>query len=234
MTATISRRVDVTDDLWKLWITPEGPFPFTAGQYCTIGTHGLERPYSIASAPHEAGLELFLERVPPPHGRLTPLLRELRVGEAVTLRPRPKGRFRLRPEFRHHVCIATVTGIAPFVSMLRTHLHEPSGDLRFHVLHGASYADEFGYDAEFRAAAARYDFVRYMPAVSRPGDARNAGWTGATGRIHTLIEPYLGAQALPAKETCFYACGHPGMVTCVQEQWTGKGYTVEVERFWTD
>ena len=203
------------------------------GQYCTIGTGGVERPYSIASAPHEEELELFIELVQPPHGKLTRLLHQLQEGAAVTLRPQPKGRFAFRPEFRNHVFVATVTGIAPFVSMLRSHLHRPTGEPQFHGLEGASYADEFGYATEMRDLAATHAFVHYVPSVSRPGDARNAGWTGATGRINALVEPHLASHALAPDETCIYACGHPAMIDDVRER-LGGAYTVELERFWTD
>jgi ferredoxin--NADP+ reductase len=230
--ATLTRRVDVTADLRKIWLTPSAPFTFTPGQYCTIGTGGLERPYSIASAPHEPELELFLELVPPPHGRLTPLLFALGEGADVTLRPRAKGLFVLTPGFRHHVFVATVTGIAPYVSMIRSHLHQPAGTPQFHVLEGASFADEFGYAAELRDYATRHGFVHYLPSVSRPSDTRNAGWTGATGRINTLVEQYLSTHALATDDTCVYACGHPMMIEDVQHRLAGSGYTVVVERFW--
>jgi ferredoxin--NADP+ reductase len=233
MTAVITSRVDLTADLWKIRLAPARPFLFTPGQYCTIGTGGVERPYSIASAPHEDELELFLELVPPPHGTLTPLLHQLPVGAEVTLRPHAKGRFALRPEFRHHVCIATVTGIAPYVSMLRSHLHRPTGAPQFHVLDGASYADELGYAAELGDYAAEHAFVHYVPSVSRPGDARNVGWAGATGRINTLVEQHLATHTLAPDDTCIYACGHPAMIEDVRTR-VGGVYTVEFERFWND
>ena len=73
----VLRRRDVTADLWAVWIEkPEG-FTFKPGQYCTIGVDGIERAYSIVSAPHEDDLELFVELVPPPDGVLTPKLWEL-------------------------------------------------------------------------------------------------------------------------------------------------------------
>jgi ferredoxin-NADP reductase len=50
--------------------------------------------------------------------------------------------------------VATVTGIAPFVSMLRFTLHHGDRRFRFRVLQGASYQDEFAYRAELQAAAA--------------------------------------------------------------------------------
>lgn len=232
-TAVITMRVDLTADLWKLRLRPALPFVFTPGQYCTIGTAGLERPYSIASAPHEEELELFLELVQPPHGTLTPLLFQLPVGAEVTLRPHAKGRFALRPEFRNHVCIATVTGIAPYVSMLRAHLHHPTDAPQFHVLQGASYADEFGYAAEIGDYATSHAFVHYLPSVSRPGETRNAGWTGATGRINTLVDQYLATHDLAPNDTCIYACGHPAMINDVQTR-LGARYTIEFERFWQD
>ena len=82
-----------TDLDQPLELSPEEKFDFKPGQYCTIGTGGIERAYSIASSPDEDQIELFVELVPPPDGNLTPLLNDLKVGEAVTIRPRAKGIF---------------------------------------------------------------------------------------------------------------------------------------------
>src|SRR5688572_11561888 len=153
--ATIVRRVDLTPEHFKIWLRTAEPFPFEPGQYCTVGVASVERPYSIVSSPREPLLELFVELIPPPRGHLTPLLHALNVGDTVTLRPRAKGVFLLRPEFRNHVMVATVTGIAPFVSMLRYWLEGPADDSRMYVLEGASFRDEFGYDDELTALAQR-------------------------------------------------------------------------------
>ena len=49
--AKVLKRKDVTDELLLIWVKrPEG-LSFKAGQYCTIGIGGIERAYSIASAP---------------------------------------------------------------------------------------------------------------------------------------------------------------------------------------
>ncbi|HHZ63599.1 MAG TPA: hypothetical protein EYN53_13305, partial [Dehalococcoidia bacterium] len=85
---TILKRTDITEDLWLVWMEkPEG-FTFKPGQYCTLGVNGIERAYSISSAPYEEDLELFVELVPPPDGNLTPLLNELNVGDKLSIRPR--------------------------------------------------------------------------------------------------------------------------------------------------
>ena len=133
------------------------------------------------SSPREPLLELFVELIPPPLGHLTPLLHALKVGDTVTLRPRAKGVFLLRPEFRNHVMVSTVTGVAPFVSMLRHWLEGPVDDRRMYVLEGASFRDEFGYDDELAALAERHANVHFVPTCSRPDDPRNAVGTGRSG-----------------------------------------------------
>lgn len=234
MPARITKRADVTDELWKIWLRPGEAFSFRPGQYCTIGTGGIERPYSIVSSPLEREIELFIERVPSPHGNLTPLLHELQVGAEVTLRHRAKGTFALKPAFKHQVMVATVTGIAPYVSMLRTHFLQGGADLQFHVLHGASYRDEFGYDGELREMAERNAGMHYLPAVSRPTEPRNCGWTGANGRINTLVQGYVEKLDVPAAQTVIYACGHPQMIEDVRARFEGGGYQFEHERFWKE
>jgi ferredoxin--NADP+ reductase len=230
--ATIVRRVDLTPEHFKIWLRCVEPFTFEPGQYCTLGVDGVERPYSIVSSPREPLLELFVELIPPPLGHLTPLLYALKIGDTVTLRPRAKGVFLLRPEFRNHVMVATVTGIAPFVSMLRHWLEGPADDRRMYVLEGASFRDEFGYDDELAALAARDSRVRFVPTCSRPHDPRNVGWNGPVGRVHTLLDRYVRDWDLAPADTCIYACGHPHMIEDLRGRYTGAGFTFEEERFW--
>ena len=74
----VTKRQDITNDLLKIWIEkPEG-YTFKPGQYCTIGINGIERAYSIVSAPYERDIELFVELVPENEdGVLTPLIWDL-------------------------------------------------------------------------------------------------------------------------------------------------------------
>src|SRR6185295_16901872 len=118
-------------------------------------------------------------------------------GDTVTMRPRAKGVFLLKPEFRHHVMIATVTGVAPFVSIVRHWAEAPDAAHSFYVLEGASYADEFGYDAELAKLAGEHPNVRFVASCSRPADPRNSAWRGETGRVNTIVERYVRSWALP-------------------------------------
>ena len=99
-------------------------FKFAPGQYATLGLQGAEkrseRPYSIVSSPYEEELEFFFELVP--QGQLTPHLYKLQVGDELLMRKVPKGRFTLetKGERTNHLLVSTVTGVAPFVSYVRS------------------------------------------------------------------------------------------------------------------
>lgn len=217
-TAHITHRRDVAPDLWVIRLDPGGEFKFVAGQYATLGVPVLdtriERPYSIVSSPYESELELFLENVP--HGELTPLLYRLQAGADLTLRKIAKGRFTLdlRSGHRNHLLICTVTGVAPYVSYIRTLRADwkrdqfPAG-IRLFLLQGASRSWEFGYREELESIAAEVPWLTYIPAVSRPWE--DAAWQGEKGRADDLIRKYLDKWELAPAETTAYLCGHPIM-----------------------
>jgi ferredoxin--NADP+ reductase len=198
-------------------VEPEAEVNFSPGQYAALGIrqHGrlVQREYSIASSPYENLLEFFIERVDDDH--ITARLFELSPGAEVLVRP-PTGSFLLdrasgRP---YHLMIATVTGIAPFISMVRTLAIEerrgsPSG-IRVALLQGASHADEFGYDAELRRLANDRSWLTYRPTVSRPSE--NPGWSGETGRVEGLIGKVLDSLQWTPRDTTAYLCGHAGMI----------------------
>lgn len=248
--ARVVARKDFTDDLFTLWLQPEDEekFVFKPGQYCTIGTYDskgelvrdshnklLLRPYSIVSAPHEDAIELFVELVPPPEGNLTPLLHKLQVGDTVPLLPKAKGVFTLDPEYKNQVMVATVTGIAPFLSMIRDYAHSDKRSNSFFILHGASYRDEFVCDTELQDTGLWTTVsMVYMPSVSRPKEARNKNWVGQDKRVHLIVEECLESWELSCEDTVIYACGHPGMVHDVEEKFgiNGKGFKVKAELYW--
>src|SRR5437868_6047539 len=121
---TILERKDFAPDLWSVRVAPDGPFSFVPGQYATLGVEGqaklVERAYSIVSSPRENEIEFFFELVP--QGELTPLIYTLKQGDQLSMRKSPKGRFVMDQTSarRNHLLVSTVTGIAPFVSYVRT------------------------------------------------------------------------------------------------------------------
>lgn len=232
--AKLVHRTDISEDLMVIKIEPQlGRFEFKAGQYCTLGREGVERAYSIASAPYEEELEIFVELVP--DGELTPKMWDMRVGDTMSIRPRAKGLFLLDEEVHHHFMLATVTGVAPFVSMIRQYLHDNRQGHKFYLLLGASYADELTYDEELSGLSRQHpDCIRFVPTVSRPTEPRNSGWLGAKGRVNTIAAEYLNSFNLPKEDSRVYACGHPGMIAEVKEQVVPQGWKFIEERFWKE
>ncbi len=230
--ARVTKREQCADDLFKLWLEPETPFPtFKPGQYCTIGVNGIERAYSLSSAPHEPLLEIFVELVP--EGELTPLLWKLKVDDTVSLRPRAKGVFVQSPKFQSHFMVSTVTGVVPFVSILRHYFHENGTGHKFYVIEGASYPGEFGYDDELSKMAADHpDTVAFVATISRPTEEKSKDWAGETGRANTVVGKYLEQFKIDPVTTLIYACGHPGMIEDVGVEAAAKGFAFTEEKFW--
>ena len=206
---------------------------FKPGQYCTLGQEGVERAYSIVSAPYERLLEIFVELVP--EGGLTPKMWRLEVGDTMSIRPRGKGLFVMKEKFHHHFLLSTVTGVAPTMSMIRQYLHQGGKGHYFYVILGASYQDELTYDQELSQLAAKHpDCIKFVATVSRPDEARNQGWTGARGRVNAMFEEYLTKFKLPKDDTMIYACGHPGMIADVKEKVAADEWKFIEERFWKE
>ena len=232
--AQLVERVDYTDDLMVIKLEPQDlDFNFKPGQYCTLGLEGIERAYSIVSAPHEALLEIFVELVP--DGELTPLMWRMGIGDTMSIRPRPKGIFVMDPAVNQHLMLGTVTGTAPYISIVRDHLHYNRSGHHFYILEGASYADEFVYDTELLdLSAAHPDVVTFVPSISRPTEARNAAWEGESGRLNNIVAKYLRQFKLDQSDTLVYACGHPGMIEGSREIVASDGWKWTEERFWKE
>jgi ferredoxin--NADP+ reductase len=216
--AIITKRVDIAPELWMIRIQPDAEFKFIPGQYATLGLEGpdkhRERPYSIVSSPHENELEFFFELVPP--GDLTPLLYRLQPGDEVFMRKVPKGRFVLDTQSgrTNHLLVSTVTGVAPFVSFIRTLYRDWkegrfAGEHKLFLLNGASRSWEFGYLEELQNFAREVPWLKYVPSVSRPWDDKQ--WTGETGRVDDILRKYTDLWGL-GPNAIAYLCGHPSMV----------------------
>jgi ferredoxin--NADP+ reductase len=219
--ARILARRDVSRDLCILRIDPGGPFEYRAGQYATLGVEldgvRTERAYSLVSSPYEPELEVFVELVQ--HGGLTPKLFQLNPGDTLLCRRIAKGRFLLDlgSGRANHLLVCTVTGVAPFVSYVRTLYRDWKkgggplpGEHKFFCLQGASHSFEFGYREELERHASDAPWFEYVPTVSRPWD--EAQWAGETGRVDDLLRKYIGQWGLRPDKTTAYLCGHPRMI----------------------
>lgn len=240
--AEIVERRDFSHDLWAVRIKADGELKFTPGQYATFGveqdTKVIERPYSIVSSPYEDTLEFFFELVP--EGELTPRLHKLQKGDSLVMRKVAKGRFTLDTKSGHkkHFLVATVTGLAPYCSMVRTLYREwkqgkfPEG-FHLYVIQGASRSWELGYREEFESIAREAAWLSYVPTVSRPWEDKD--WKGEVGRCEDILRKYTDQFALSPHDTTAYLCGHPEMIEKAKGILQRRGFPKESlreEQYW--
>jgi ferredoxin--NADP+ reductase len=218
--ARLIERKDVSESLAVFRFSVSEPLPFTAGQYATLGIIDdaglLERPYSIASSPEEHFLEFFIELLPA--GTFTPKLWALESGSTILIRRRVAGRLTLDHSVKNHVMIATVTGVAPFLSILRTTQFKREEQSvppdRFLLIHSACTSSDFGpYLSELKELSASTSLT-YIPTISRPW--AEPAWQGETGRAEDVVRKYTDSLSFDHTNSVVYLCGHPGMVKNVK------------------
>jgi ferredoxin--NADP+ reductase len=262
--ATITGREEINPQLIILRVQPDAElFAFAPGQFGVLGLLAgeprvpeadaeeaapdpgklIRRAYSIASSSVERRyLEFYLTLVT--SGELTPRLFALRHGSRVFLSPKASGLFtldRVAPG-KAVLLIATGTGLAPYVSMLRTMLIHDA-ERKFVVLHGARCSWDLGYRAELESLARVRPNFTYIPSITRP--EQDPHFRGQTGRIQNLvkqgvIEAASGLSIEPAVMDVFL-CGNPDMITQVKELLQARGFvadhgkesgTIHVEEYW--
>jgi ferredoxin-NADP reductase len=223
----------------RLVVRPDdGVAPFVAGQYLALGVRVddriVQRPYSTASDPAHADAHEFLVRHVP-DGALTPRLWALPVGSRVRLGP-PKGAFTLATgDQRAHLFVATGTGIAPFLAMLRTLARRPHPP-RTILVHGAARTEDLVCGDDIAALAAGGLPMTYVPTVSRPDDPANRGWQGRTGRAEAILASVLESAELVPGAMSAYLCGNPGMVAAAEIALLAHGLApadIHAEKYWT-
>lgn len=233
-------RRDYTPDLWSVGLEVDAPFRFQAGQYATLavedeaGVH--ERAYSIVSSPAEPILEFFFELVPA--GELTPRLYRLGEGDSLGVRRAAKGLFRLEGGRKRHLLVATVTGVAPYVSMLRG--FAAAGDAgaanspeTATLVVAASRSWEFGYREEIESLARRLRFLQPVFSVSRHWE--DTAWSGERGRAEDILRKYADRNGCTAGEAAAYLCGHPEMIANAKGILTRAGFgarAIHEEIYW--
>ena len=266
LNARVTQRTEVSPGLLILRVAPVGwTFPdFTPGQFTVLAQLGsakrcegaeaelqapdpqklIRRAYSIASSSIEKEyLEFYISLVR--SGALTPRLFALELGDRLWLSPKTTGMFTLKdvPEDKHVIFIATGTGLAPYMSMLRTYL-EADKPRKFAVLHGAYHSWDLGYRTELFTLQRLCRNFAYMPIINEP-QGELVPWKGPSGFVQDLwtggaIKKAWGFQPTP-EDTHIFLCGNPAMIESVTSLLTGEGFVehspqkpgqVHAEKYW--
>ncbi|MEQ1828490.1 MAG: ferredoxin--NADP reductase [Pirellula sp.] len=243
ISGTISRKQVWSDGLFTLFIHCPGVTPHESGQFHQVGMQlsekHLHRPYSVAS-PHGDTLEFFIVRVD--EGELTPRLWNMKEGDAIDVSAKATGGFTLShtPSADCIWLLATGTGLAPYIAMLReTNIWERYKKIV--LVHGVRFATDLAYQDELKSFHDRHpDRFHAVPVVSR------AEVPGAiSGRITTAIEKGTLESAtntpLSADNSVVMMCGNPQMLDDVEALLGARGMTrhkkskpghIVVERYW--
>ncbi len=203
----------------------------------------IRRAYSIASGSlSEDYLEFVITVVM--SGDLTPRLFRLGIKDRLYVGPKAVGMFTLgkAPRDHHVLLVATGTGLAPYVSMLRSDL-ECGGTRRMVVLHGARCSWDLGYRTELASLARHCPNFTYIPVITRPHE--DPTWRGRTGYLQDLLSAGVveDETGLPLDPDSFhvYLCGNPGMIETVTGLLGVRGFvrdrghdigTIHTEEYW--
>jgi len=186
----------------------------------------IRRAYSIASESRtDEFVEFYLTLVM--SGELTPRLFNLKVKDRVYVGPKAVGVFTLdKAPGKHILMIGTGTGLAPYMSMLRSEL-DCNGPRKFVVVHGARYSWDLGYRTELTGLARHCANFKYIPVITRPNE--DVTWRGRSGYLQNLIasdaiEEETGLAVTPDNFDIFM-CGNPGMIESIIGWAEERGFT---------
>lgn len=260
--ATVVGKIQMTPDLMVLRVDTDQPREtFEAGQYTVLGLYGsegrspnstpeaepveddklIQRPYSLASSKSQLRqLEFFISQVK--SGQLTPRLFNLELGDRLYVSERIVGVFTLAdtPAGNDIAMIATGTGLAPYISFLRSYV-VGRPESRMAVIHGAAKQWDLGYYSELTFLESSFDNFYYLPTLTEADDT----WSGYRLWIEDMLDKGILQEktgiAINPAETHFFLCGNPRMVENASVWLRDYGYekhtrrnpgSLHVEEFW--
>jgi len=264
LNAKVAQRVELSPELIILRVIPDGwDLPeFKPGQFAVLGLPGtsmrtnfsdseepllkpeklIKRAYSIASAStNKEYIEFYVALVR--SGALTPRLFALKPGDSIFMGQKLTGMFTLDmvKENTNIIMLSTGTGLAPYMSMLRTVL-KSSMENHFVVVHGARHSWDLGYRSELMTLRTICDKLTYIPVISRPKEEM-LNWGGDVGYIQNIWEKR--AKLFPftpnSENTHILLCGNPGMIDGMVTNLTAEGFAehtkknpgnIHLERYW--
>ncbi len=256
LNATLVKKIEITENLLIYRVKPDEGIPdFIPGQYVALGlmpesprpTHFpvelhpqkpeklIKRTYSIGSSPVEKDyFEFYLAIVP--DGTLSSRLCYLEEGERLYCAPKVTGKFTLEavPLDANVVMIATGTGLAPFLAMLRTpSTWERPGKIS--LVYGVRYETDIAYLEELQALTKEHEQFSFAVTVSRATE----NWPGHKGYVQGLFE---SKEIIldPAKDHLML-CGNPAMIDDMQKYLESQGFientrklsgNIHLEKYW--
>lgn len=204
-TEQVTEITHYSNRLFSFKTTRNKTFRFKNGEFAMIGLElepkKIMRAYSIVSTNYDDHLEFLSIKVP--DGPLTSKLQNIKIGDDILVGPKTTGSLvcdYLLPK-PNLVMLATGTGIAPFVSIVK----DPATYDRFnnvYLFHTVREIAEITYKDVMDDLQGAMPFV-YVPSVTRENYFRQ-------GRFWNHIEPTLGSP-LTKERDAIMVCGSPSL-----------------------
>lgn len=169
----------LTSDIAQLWLAPEAPIQWQAGDYLMMQPEAAmePRPFSIANAPNPAGrIELHIRHT---HDDWYNRLFEKQVGESLLLNE-VKQQYPLPQGDRPVLFVAGGTGLAPFKALIE-HLLSHGSNQPIYLYWGARTPEDLYQHEAMTAWAKNNPPLHYIPVVSE------ADWPGRTGVVANAV-----------------------------------------------
>ena len=205
-----------TDTLFRIRTERPTSYRFTAGEFTMIGMgdDDINRAYSITSGPYDEYLEFYSIKVQ--DGPLTSRLQHVKVGDELEVGDKPTGTLTLANlELGGDLwMLATGTGIAPFISLLRDPTTYESFD-RIHVVWSVRYQPEL---LAYNEMLTELD-IDYIPIVTRDPE-----WNGQRDRItKSITDGAIITNGSPASDKVMI-CGSMPFNNDVKEMLSNAGW----------
>ncbi len=247
--AVVTQIIQVSPSMKIFRIAPDGwELPdFIPGQFAALALPGtaprvqdatpdmedfdpnkmIKRVYSIASSSKSKQfIEFYISLVR--SGALTPRLFALNIGDRIELGKKMVGMFTLEevPEDHNIILVATGTGVAPYVSMLRSNILG-GGTRKIAVIHGAANSWDLGYSSELMLLENISDRFSYFPTIIDV-EKEHVPWGGDTRFVQDMWEAGVinekwGIKPMPDNSHIFL-CGNPKMVESMFEKLEKDGF----------
>jgi len=221
----VDRIVDLTPFIKSVTLgilLPEEGISFKPGQYIQLEIPKYKlskepeyRAFSMASSSKEPlSVELYIGLIE--KGVVSTYVHKyLKEGKELIMRG-PFGDFYFRDSERDILLIATGTGLAPIMSILR-HIRSEQIQRKTSLFFGTRIQEDLCCVEELREMEKQLPAFTSIPTLSR--EAESTQWEGKRGRVTDLIEDLVPEGA----DYDVYICGNPDMVDSCTDRLLEKG-----------
>jgi NAD(P)H-flavin reductase/ferredoxin len=193
-TAEIFAIQQLTESLWGLQLALPHPLTFYPGQFIEVeapGRSGSWRCYSIAgSAANPERIDLIVKRIT--GGEFSGQVERLARGSRLAVRG-PYGMSYLRDSDRPILLVATGSGLAPLLSILRT-AAERRDQRHFQLYYGARTTADLIFHDELCSLEQRLPHFRFKASLSAPASTDLS--LGSPASVSALVARDLSATSV--------------------------------------